>query len=211
MELAESSDYATTFERAWKDKGNTAIDLPAVDVNEVLSSRYTVRPATHFTGASLWDMEVKKASAPDIYLPALVRPRSVERFPSKHEARFEYFTRVSDQRLWLDDDQYGTVIEHVQLDHANRRAFFLGASSFHAPDGRDLEADAGQPIFHVEHSVDGPEDSPLNLWRIVLITDTFDETLAAHFRHVGEYPYLRDFNEVYLRRDLRRDLQRLPA
>lgn len=208
MNQPESLDHAALFERAWEGKGNTPIEIPAMDVNDVLDRLYDVQPAAQFTGASLWDMEVRKAGAPDVYLPTLVLPGSVERFPSKYSGRREYFTRVSDQRLWLDESLHGTVIEHVQLDHVNRRAFFLGAEKFRTQDGREFNAGKGQPIFHVEHSVAGTEDTPLNVWRIVLLTGAFDERLAEHFADVGRYPYLREFNEVYLRRVLRRDLQR---
>ncbi|GHJ35163.1 hypothetical protein Sm713_07720 [Streptomyces sp. TS71-3] len=165
MGLVQSHDYAALFDQAWEEEGNTAIDLPAVDVNDVLHRHYAVEPAAHLTGASLWDMEVKKASAPDIYLPGLVRPGSVERFQSEYHGRLENFTRVSEQQLWLDSEQFGTVIEHVQLDHAGRRAYFLGAHTFRTPLGRDVKAGTRQPLFHVEHSVAGPEDTPLNLWR----------------------------------------------
>ncbi len=211
MPAPEPADPAVLFEKAWADRDNTAIELPAVDVNDILDRRYSVQPATQFTGASLWDMEVKKATAPDVYLPRVVRPGSVERFPSEFRGLTEYFTRISDQRLWLDGSRHGRVIEHVQLDHAGRRAFFLGAPEFCTPDGRDLQAGSEQPLFHVEHSVEGSEDRPMNIWRIVLITPAFDEALAGVFRTIGADPYLRDFIEIYLRRDLRRDLQRLLA
>jgi hypothetical protein len=211
MPAPEHIDHAAVFDKAWAEEGNTAIELPAVDVNHILDRRYSVQTATHFTGASLWDMEVKKATAPDVYLPTVVRPGSVERFPSAFRGLTEYFTRISDQRLWLDGTRHGRVIEHVQLDHAGRRAFFLGAPEFRTPDGRDLQAGSEQPLFHVEHSVEGTEARPLNIWRIVLITPTFDEALAEHFRSIGADPYLRDFIEIYLRRDLQRDLHRLPA
>jgi hypothetical protein len=204
-------DHAAVFEEAWEDEGNTAIEIPAVDVNDRLDRRYNVQSATHFTGASLWHMEVKKASAPDVYLPTVVRPGSVERFPSAFRGLTEYFTRISDQRLWLDGSRHGRVIEHVELDHAERRALFLGAADFRTPDGRVLRAGSEQPLFHVEHSVEGSEARPLNIWKIVLITGTFDDALAEHFRGIGAEPYLRDFIEIYLRRDLQRDLNRLPA
>ncbi|WP_328648944.1 hypothetical protein OHS58_16985 [Amycolatopsis sp. NBC_00348] len=56
------------------------------------------------------------------------------------------------------DDRRGFLAARlVRLDHEHRRAFFLGADRF--------EAGSGQPLFHVEHSVAGPEDDPLNLGR----------------------------------------------
>lgn len=76
--------------------------------------------------------------------------------------------------------------------------------------GRTIEAGTGQPIFHVEHSVSGPGDRPLNNWRIVHLTDHPDPAMLDHFEELGHDPYLRVFIEVYLREDLHRTLERLP-
>ena len=200
-------DHEAIFEKAWAAPDTTAVELPRVRVNEVLRERYDVRPPFEYTGARLWDMEVRKAAAPDVYLLG-VRPGSAEKFPSVRHGRFEDFTRVSDQRLWADRERYGTVIEHVRLDHENRRAFFLGAERFTAPDGRTFTAGAEQPIFHVEHSVAGPEDDPLNLWRIVLLTDAPGEALSRAFDDLADDRHLRDFIEIHLREDLGREVNR---
>jgi hypothetical protein len=201
-------DHQTVFEQAWNAPGSTTVDLPPVRVNDVLRDRYDVRPSFAYTGTQLWDMEVRKAAAPDKYIPTVVRPGSAEKFPSVRDGDLEDFTRVSDQRLWADPSQYTRVIEHVRLDHANRRAFFLGTPAYRSPDGRRFMAGAAQPIFHVEHSVGGSEEDPLNLWRIVLLTDTPDPELAAAFKPLAEDPYLRVFIEVHLREDLGRELVR---
>lgn len=211
MTNLEPLDHEALLEQAWSAPGTTASELPPVDVNRVLRERYEVRPPVVLTGTSLWDMEVRKASAPDVYIPTVVKPGSVERFPSVRHGRFEDFTRISEQRLWLDHDSFGVVIEHVRLDHESRRAFFVGAETFRTPDGRLVEAGTGQPVFHVEHSVGGPEDEPLNNWRIVHLTDRPDPALLAPFDEMGHDPYLRVFIEVYLREDLRRTVQRLPV
>jgi hypothetical protein len=201
-------DHQAVFEQAWNAPGSTTVDLPPVRVNDVLRDRYDVRPPFAYTGTQLWDMEVRKAAAPDKYIPTVVRPGSAEKFPSVRHGEVEDFTRVSDQRLWADPSQYTAVIEQVRLDRANRRAFFLGVSTFEAPDGREFVAGTAQPLFHVEHSVGGSEDDPLNLWRIVLLTDTPDPVLAAAFKPLAEDPYLRVFVEVHLRDDLGRELVR---
>ncbi|MET7278866.1 hypothetical protein ABZS29_11605 [Kribbella sp. NPDC005582] len=201
-------DHAAAFEQAWDDPRTTSVELPPVAVNDVLRDRYDVQPPIAYTGTHLWDMEVRKAVAPDRYIPTVVRPGSVEKFPSVHTGSLEDFTRVSDQRLWADPDQYATVIEHVHLDYQNRRVFFFGAESFEAPDGRIFTAGTGQPIFHVEHSVGGTEEAPLNLWRIVLLTDQPDPALAAAFEQLANDHYLRVFIEVHLREDLGRELTR---
>ena len=170
--------------------GLTVYELPPVDVNAVLAERYDLD--YRFTRTSLWDMEIRKASAPDVYLPNVVRPGSVAKFGEGAD-----FVRVSDQKLWLDPSRYGTVIERVHLDHRDQRALFYGLAGF-----GELRAGTGQPLFHVEHSVTGTEDRPLNRWRIVFLTETVDPALAAVFAELAKAEYLRDFIEVYLREHL---------
>jgi hypothetical protein len=206
-----SLDHQKVLEVAWQTPGNTAIELPPVDVNQVLHDRYDVDNDFVFTGTMLWDMEVRKASHPDIYIPTVIEPGSVEKFPESRDDRSEIFTRVSDQRLWLDQPTYGTVIEHVRVDHEQQRIFFIGAPDYRTPDGRTREAGTGQPIFHVEHSVAGTEQRPINLWRIVHLTEQVDPALREYFEQLGRDPYLRVFIEVYLRENLGVDLTRLPA
>ncbi|QRP49378.1 hypothetical protein [Amycolatopsis sp. FDAARGOS 1241] len=206
--MSEITGHEELIDRAFATAGTTGIVLPPVDVNGVLHERYEVTPPASFTATSLWDMEVRKAKAPDKYLPALVKPGSLEVFPGERHGRFEDFTRVSEQGLWLKQDTFGVVVEHVRLDHHDKRAYFVGAERYRAPDGRAFEAGTGQPIFHVEHSVAGSEEAPLNLWRIVHLTDRPDPALVAYFDGMGRDPYLRVFNEVYLREDLNRTLMR---
>ncbi|MGC7094570.1 alpha/beta hydrolase family protein [Amycolatopsis lurida] len=172
--------------------GLTVYELPPVDVNAVLAERYDLAREYRFTRTSLWDMEVRKASAPDKYLPNVVRPGSVTKFGEGAD-----FVRVSDQKHWLDPSRYGTVIERVHLDHRNQRALFYGLAEF-----GELRAGAGQPLFHVEHSVTGTEDRPLNRWRVVFLTETPDPALIGVFAAMAEQEYLRDFIEVYLREEV---------
>jgi len=201
-------NHEEVFEQAWAAPGTTSVELPPVAVNDVLRERYDVRPPFAYTGAQLWDMEVRKAAAPDKYIPTVVRAGSAEKFPSVRHGRYEDFTRVSDQRLWAAPSQFATIIEHVRLDHETRRAFFIGAHRFEAPDGRIFTAGAEQPIFHVEHSVGGPEDAPLNLWRIVHLTSAPDPALVHAFDELASDRYLRVFIEVHLRDDLGREIER---
>ena len=190
-------DHEKVLDDAWHTPGVTAIDLPPVDVNQVLADRYELDRDIVFTRDMLWDMEVRKAAAPDVYIPTVVKPGSATKFPGVEHDGFEDFTRVSDQRLWADPDTYGTIIEHVRLDHGHQRAFFVGDSEF-----RDVKATTDQPLFHVEHSVAGAADRPLNRWRIVLLTEAVDPKLVDVFTQMGEDPYLRVFIEVYLQNQL---------
>jgi hypothetical protein len=200
-------DHEAVFEQAWNEPGTTTVDLPPVRVNEVLRERYRVSPPFEYTGTRLWDMEVRKAKAPDVFIPTVVMP-GAERFPSTWHGQVEEFTRVSEQRLWADSGRTALIIEHVRLDHGHRRAFFVGDDRFEAPDGRVFTAGTGQPVFHVEHSVGGTEADPLNLWRIVHLTDVRDPALAAAFDELAHDPYLRVFVEVHLREVLGRELVR---
>jgi hypothetical protein len=208
MSSAGAFDHEELLGSAWQAAGTTAIELPPVDVNQVLHDRYHVDDDFVFTRTMLWDMEVRKASRPDVYIPTVVRPGSAEKFPGTTNGQFEDFTRASDQRLWLKQSTYGMVIEHVRLDHDGHRAFFIGVEKFVTPDGRTLRASVGQPIFHVEHSVAGAEDRPLNLWRIAHLTEHEDPEMKAYFEEMGRDPYLRVFIEVYLREDLGLDMKR---
>lgn len=190
-------DHEKVLDEAWRTPGVTAIDLPPVDVNQVLAERYELDRDVTFTRETLWDMEARKAAAPDVYIPTVVRAGSATKWPSVRHGGLEDFTRVSDQRLWADPDRFGTIIEHVRLDHDNQRAFFVGGTAF---EGRTATTE--QPLFHVEHSVAGPQDRPLNLWRIMLLTERVDQRLLDVFTAMGEDPYLRVFIEVYLQKDL---------
>ncbi|GAA3436334.1 hypothetical protein [Kutzneria kofuensis] len=195
-------DHEKVLDEAWRTPGVTAIDLPPVDVNRVLADRYQLDRDVTFTREMLWDMEARKAAAPDIYIPTVVAAGSATKFPSVRHEGLEDFTRVSDQRLWADPARFGTIIEHVRLDHDNQRAFFVGAADFVTPDGDTRTATTDQPIFHVEHSVAGAEDRPLNRWRIVLLTEHVDQRLLDVFTTMAQDPYLRVFIEVYLQKDL---------
>lgn len=205
--MVTTLDHEAVFEQAWTSAGVTTADLPRVRVNDVLRERYVVSPPFEYTGTRLWDMEVRKAKVPDVFIPTVVLP-GAEKFPSVWRGQVEEFTRVSEQRLWTDRARTALIIEHVRLDHENRRAFFVGDERFEAPDGRVFTAGTGQPIFHVEHSVGGSEEDPLNLWRIVNLTDQRDPALAAAFDELAHDPYLRVFIEVHLREVLGRELVR---
>ncbi len=75
-------------------------------------------------------------------------------------------------------------------------------------DGTLLRAGAGQPLFHVEHSVGGTELRPLNRWRIVHLTDAVDERLIERFERMAASPWLAEHTEIYIRDNLGIELTR---
>lgn len=200
--------YEEIVEAAFADKNNTAIALPNSKVNEIIRKSYDTDEPFTYTRTQLWDMEDKKAHHPDKYLGYIIRPGSLKIFDERREGNVEYFTRVTDQRRWKDFAEFTTVIERVCVDHDTRRAFFLGTGTAETPTGEKIVAGDKQALFHVEHSVVGSEDEPENVWRIVHLTDSPDAELLEFFKKMGESPYLREFNEVYIREDLGKRLDR---
>ncbi len=201
-------NHEEEFERAWANPANTRIELPPVDINTVLARHYLTNKPLRFTGDMLWDMEVKKAYRPDLYIPSVVTAGSSRYWLRQAAADgAESFVRCSLQRLWLKPSERGLVLEQVFLNPERQSATFIGASDLVDRDGNLLRAGEGQPLFHVEHAVDGSELRPLNLWRIVYLTDRPRRKLIERFTLVKE-AWLREFIEIYIRRDLKIDLTR---
>ena len=201
-------NHGEEFERAWTDPRNTRIELHPVDVNRVLARYYRTSQPLEFTRAMLWDMEVRKAFRPDLYIPSVVSEGSSRYWRRQAAAgRAESFVRCSRQRLWLEPSERGWVLEQVLLDPTRQIATFIGAAELLDRDGNVLRAGDRQPLFHVEHSVDGGEFRPLNRWRIVYLTDRPEQKLIERFRLANEV-WLREFVEIYIRRDLGIELTR---
>jgi len=201
-------NHEEEFERAWTDPRNTRIELPPVDINPVLARYYRTHEPLTFTRAMLWDMEVKKAFRPDLYIPSVVSQGSSRCWRRRPEAGgAESFLRCSRQRLRLKPSEFGLVLEQVLLDPARQSATFIGAAELLDSDGSLLRAGQKQPLFHVEHSVDGGEFRPLNRWRIVYLTDRPERKLIERFALATEV-WLREFVEIYIRRDLKIELAR---
>jgi hypothetical protein len=201
-------DHQAIFDVAFANPEYTAIVTPDSAVNQVIRDAYDVDTPFTYTRTQLWDMEVKKAHYPDKYLRHVVRPGSLRTFNHTKDGHFERFIRISDQRMWKDLSTYTTVVEDVRLDRENHRAVFVGLPEVKTPEGGVIIAGKGQPIFHVEHCAVGPEDEPVNTWRIVHLTQERDGTLTEVFDKIGNTTYLRLFNEVYIREDLGRTLTR---
>jgi hypothetical protein len=90
----------------------------------------------------------------------------------------EHFYRSTIQRAWIDDRR-GRVLEDVYINHQEQRIFFLGRSGMVAEGRERIGTDGFQPLFHVEHATGGSDAAPLNLWRIVLLTDGEDRRFVA--------------------------------
>ena len=201
-------NHEEEFEQAWTDPSNTAVELLPVDINLVLAEYYSTSEPLNFTRTMLWDMEVKKAFRPDLYIPSVVSEGSAHYWRRRAAGDgAESFVRCSQQRLWLEPLEQGLVLEQVFLNQVRQSATFIGASELLGWDGNLLPAGKGQPLFHVEHSVSGDESQPLNRWRIVFVTDRPKQRLIDRIELANDI-WLREFVEVYIRRDLRIALTR---
>ncbi len=202
-------DHEGEFQRAWADPRNTRLELPPVDVNRVLAEHYRTSEPFTFTRTMLWDMEVRKAWRPDRYIPSVVREGSAHAWGRRSAADgTESFVRSSQQRLCLEPAEYGLVLEQVCLNLTQQKVTFIGAAELPDRDRNLLRAGARQPLFHVEHSVDGDESRPLNRWRIVHLTDRPEHRLVERFTLMANDVWLLEFIEIYIRSDLNIKLTR---
>jgi len=201
--------YEKTISDAFADPNNLAFKLPDVEVNGTIRRSYDVDVPFTYTLTQLWDMEVKKAYNPEKYLKPVVRIGSLKVFNVVKEGPTEQFIRVSDQKMWKDPSQFTTVIERVCIDHNAHKVFFLGTPEIEGPDGEKIVAGTGQPLFHVEHTAFGAEKEPLNGWRIVHLAEGKEQKeISAFFEMISKSPFLPPYNEVYIREDLGKRLDK---
>jgi hypothetical protein len=158
----------------------------------------------------LWDMEVRKAAHPGTYIPFVVRAGSDRSWNRRDGDGGEYLDRCSMQRLWLNPQHYELILECAFLDHHQQKVTFLDVPELTGADGTLLRAGSGQPLFHVEHSVGGTEQQPLNRWRIVHLTDAPDGRLIEGFERMASNPWLAEHTEIYIRDNLGVELARNP-
>jgi hypothetical protein len=202
-------DHVKVFAEAWADPRNTRFEQPAIDVNQVLEERYRTGRPLRLTREMLWDIEVRKAWAPDRYIPYVVQEGSAAAWGGRQAGGgAETFVRRSQQRLWLRPEEYGLVLEQQLVDHREQKITFIGARELVDADGTLLRSDPRQALFHVEHAVDGEPERPINLWRIVHITDGPDARLIEVFERLAGSPWLPEFVELYISRDLGIELTR---
>jgi len=194
------------YRQAWSNPLHTRFELPAVNVNQVLKDRYRVTPDKPVTRAMIWEMETKKAWDPLSYIPYVVSEgRSWGR--SKLKDSSDRFSRSSMQRGWITSDE-GLVLEDVFVSPDKQAIFFLGRERLFGEDGTELKASTFQPIFHVEHAVGGSAEEPLNLWSIVLLTPAPDVRYHEPFEQMVREGLLPDFIEIYIGKDMGRQLAR---
>ncbi|MFF8675402.1 hypothetical protein [Streptomyces sp. NPDC015242] len=205
-------DHVAEFERVWNDPAYTHSALPPLDVNEAIANSYEAPTPFTMTRDMLWDMEVRKARNPAPYLPSVMQPGSVRIWGEQPtgDDETEIFVRASMQHPWIGGSDYGLVLEQVRLDPAAQRVTFIGATQLVDDSGELVKADAFQPLFQVEHAVAGTDSRPLSLWRVANLTDarTTREALSRCFSQLANSPWLYEYIEIYIRKDLRVDLRR---
>jgi hypothetical protein len=197
------------FEAAWNDPANTPFELPPVDVNKVLRERYSLGTPFRMTREMLWDMEAKKAWDPLSFIPYVVSEGGSWDRQSLADGS-EHFFRASQQAAWIAEGR-GLVLEEVFVSHAERRIFFMGRAEFRSATGEPLSASDYQPLFHVEHAAAGTEADPLNVWRIVFLTERNDPRFTEPFKRMVAAGLLPGFIEIYIARDLGVKLDRSAA
>lgn len=201
-------DHEKEFARAWADPKNTRAERPPVDVNAVLAKHYQLSKPLDFTRTQLWDMEVRKAFRPDIFISAVVKAGSSATWNQRSLGNDnESFFRKSEQRQRLVPG-YSLVLEQVRTNPALGKVTFIGSAELPAPDGTMLRAGTQQPLFHVEHVATGTETQPVNEWRMVHLTPEPNQQLLDHFAK-SESVYLPQFIEVYIRDVLNVGLTRI--
>lgn len=198
---ANMSSAEAEFERAWNNPAYTQIRLDDVDINETLIRYYKTAIPVNFTRQMLWDVETKKAWDPKTYIPYVVKEgKSWGRKELKNGD--EVFVRSSLQKQWLDGEVYEEVFEKVYLNHKEQRATFLGTQNLKDSKGTYLQIKNNQPLFHVQHSVEGKENNPINVWRIVHLTEAKDQKLIEHFKDLKDPTVLPGYVEIYITKDL---------
>jgi len=197
-------DIATAereFERSWNNPKHTPIKLDDVDVNLILAKYYEASTPVKFTRKMLWDLETKKAWDPKSYIPYVLR-EGKSWGKKTLENGDELFVRSSQQRQWVNPEVYGEVFEEVYLNHRTQKATFLGTQRLKDSAGQWTRIENQQPLFHVQHSVAGTEEQPINIWRMVHLTETKDQNLIEFFEKFNNPSLLPGYIEKYIEKDL---------
>jgi hypothetical protein len=154
-------------------------------------------------------MEVRKAARPDLMIPGVIRAGTVRSWGRRElKNGDEVFIRVSEQRLWLQPDSFGTVIEACYLNHSSQHVTFIGLPEVKDDAGRAVVASPEQPLFHVVHGVSGAEETPLNIWRIVHLASDEHGALAKRFELMSQASGLPEYVERCIEDVLKSSLTR---
>ncbi|MDM7861143.1 hypothetical protein QTP81_11090 [Alteromonas sp. ASW11-36] len=191
-------NHLNAFNRAWECSRFTKIELDPLDINGVLGEHYSCGSRFCMTKSQLWDMEVMKARRPDLFIPSVVQPNSALAWGGEIKGNVETFTRVSLQRLWLDETKYGTVIESVHVDHSSKIVTFIGELQATSAEYGNFKKSKTQPVFHVQHGVQGDEGNPQNTWKIVHLSSKNKENLKERFKKIDDNKWLPEYVEIYL-------------
>jgi hypothetical protein len=204
-------DHEREFERAWADPRYTRTGPFKVNVNETLERFFRSSKPLTFTRTMMWDNEVRKGWRPDIYIASAILPGSVRNWGGTHSADgVETFERVSKQRQWLIPQEYGCVVERVRAYHQQRTIVFIGTSELRDDCGAVVRADTKQPLFYIQHWVEGEENEPVARWRTVHLTEKPDPVLPEAMKGILDswkpvgFP---EFIPIYIERDLNIKLQ----
>lgn len=191
-------NHLDVFNKAWGSARFTKIELDPVNINEILTEQYSCSPEFSMAKSQLWDMEVRKAYRPDLFIPSVIQPGTAVTWGQQKQGSIETFMRVSKQRLWLDQTQYGTVIENVHIDHQAQVVTFIGETHASSEQHGSFKAHDAQSIFHVQHGVIGSDYSPHNTWKIVHLTSEVDDNLTRRFQSMNHFRRLPEYVEIYL-------------
>ena len=202
-------NHEAVFADAWNREGHTSIEFDPLDVNQVLADEYNGAVGLALTRTQLWEMEVKKAARPDLFIPGVIRAGTARSWGRRElKSGDEVFIRVSEQRLWLQPDSYGTVIEACYLNHSSQQVTFIGLPEVEDDAGRTVTASTKQPLFHVVHGVSGTEEAPLNTWRIVHLANDDHGALSKRFELMSQASGLPEYVERYIKDVLKSPLTR---
>ncbi|MBX2797918.1 MAG: cupin domain-containing protein [Myxococcales bacterium] len=164
----------TSFSEVYDRVGSTRFVAPEIDLNAALRATGQPQRLTRWTA---WDAEVRKALDPDVYLPSRFASSTVWGEDLVDTATTS-FLRHSRQRSWVDG-AWVSVVERVTLDPVQQRIWFVGLRQAVGPDGRTVRATSEQPLFVVEHGVEGTDDDPMLHFAVALRTSSEDASLVA--------------------------------
>jgi len=185
------------FEQAWNNPAYTQAELDDVNINEVLSEYYETPRPLSFNRQMLWDVETKKAWDPKTYIPYVVRDGNSWGREILDNGD-EVFVRSSEQKQWLNSEIYEVVFEKVYLNHKDQKATFIGSKA----ENDSIQHQNQQPIFHVQHSIQGEENCPINVWRIVYLTEKKEPRFIEELQKRHDPTKLPGFVEIYIEKDL---------